>query len=332
MNHDMSDSPSISVIIPAYNRADTIGPVIESVICQSIPVSEIIVIDDGSTDGTGSVVRKVFAGHHGWSGRLLLLEQANGGKSSALNLALPEATSEWIAFNDSDDLWLPEKLEKQFQALARFPQCKVCFTDTLFGYRGSTTTLTIAGIKLPDAAGVMEKLPLLLAGRASGIMMQTLVVHADVMRAFGGFDTRLTVSQDTDFLFRLSLLAHFCYINEPLVLLDREAERSDKLTRLHPTSNPSRLEEDALMHAKWKSLAPPNDAELAASLHERHLSMLSALSNSHLLAGDRTSAVHCMKMAYAESESVKWIMKWILLKFFPRLAAVVVRRRIALKG
>ncbi len=332
MNNDMSDTPSISVIIPAYNRADTIGPVIESVIRQSLAVSEIMVIDDGSTDGTGDAVRKTFTEHRAWPGRLVLLEQANGGKSSALNLALPAAASEWIAFNDSDDLWLPEKLEKQFQALARFPQCKVCFTDTLFGYQGTTTTLAIAGIKPHAAAGVMENLPLLLAGRASGIMMQTLVVQAAVMRAFGGFDTRLTVSQDTDLLFRLSLLAQFCYVNEPLVLLDREEARSDKLTRRHPTSNPTRLEEDAMMHAKWKSLAPPGDTELARALHERHMSMLSALSNSHLLAGDRAKAGRCMKMAYAESGSPKWIMKWSLLKFFPRFAAKVVRRRIALKG
>lgn len=332
MNHKMCDTPSISVIIPAYNRAETIGPVIESVIRQSFPVSEIIVVDDGSNDGTCDAVRKTFAKHRDWPGRLVLMEKANGGKSSALNLALPAATSDWIAFNDSDDLWLPEKLERQFQTLSRFPQCKVCFTDTLFGYHGTTTTLALAGIKPHDAAGVMENLPLLLARRASGIMMQTLVVHADIMRAFGRFDTRLTVSQDTDLLFRLSLLAQFCYVNEPLVLLDREEARCDKLTRRHPTSHPARLEEDAMMHAKWKSLAPTGDAELARALKRRHLSMLSALSNSHLVAGNRIKAESCMKMAYAESRAPKWIMKWTLLKFFPRCAAMVVRGGIALKG
>lgn len=328
----MSMPPSVSVIIPAYNRADTIGPVIDSVIRQSFPVSEIIVIDDGSTDGTGDAICRAFEEHCSWPGRLIHLVKPNGGKSSALNQALPIASSEWIAFNDSDDLWLPEKLEKQFQTLARFPQCMVCFTDTLFGYHGTTTTLALAGIKPPDAAGVMENLPLLLAARSSGIMMQTLVVHADVMRAFGEFDTRLTVSQDTDLLFRLSLITEFCYVNEPLVLLDREEERTDKLTRRHPTSNPARLEEDVLMHEKWKSLVPSARAELAAAVHERHLSMLSALSNSHLLAGDRSKAEHCMRMAYAESGAPKWFIKWILLRIYPQLAATAVRCRIRRNG
>ena len=331
-SHDMNASPSVSTIIPAYNRADTVGPVIESVIRQTHPVAEIIVIDDGSTDGTGEIIRRTFDNHRSWPGRLVHLKKPNGGKSSALNQAMPEASSEWIALNDSDDLWLPEKLEKQFHALARFPQCKVCFTDTLFGYRGTTTTLALAGIKPTDDVGVMDNLPLLLAKRSSGIMMQTLVVHSDIMRAFGAFDTRLTVSQDVDLLFRLSLLARFCYVNEPLVLLDREAARTDKLTRRHPISNPSRLEEDAMMHAKWKSLAPSGDSEMARTLHQRHLSMLSSLSNSYLLTGDQTNAERCMKMAYAESGSPKWIMKWGLLKFFPQLARKVVQSRIIVRG
>lgn len=324
----MNDSPSISVIIPAYNRADTIGPVIESVIRQTQPVSEIIVIDDGSTDGTDEAIRLVFEENRSWPGRLVHLGKPNGGKSSALNQAMPEATSEWIAFNDSDDLWLPDKLEKQFRALARFTHCKVCFTDTLFGYQGSTTTLAIAGIKPKDAVGVMKELPLLLARRASGIMMQTLVVHAGVMRAFGAFDTRLTVSHDTDLLFRLSLLAEFCYVNEPLVLLDREETRTDKLTRRHPTSNPARLEEDAVMHAKWISLAPSADSVLIRALHVRRLSMLSALSNSHLLAGDHAGAARCMKTACAEGRSPKWFMKWCLVKHFPQFANKLVQSRL----
>lgn len=328
MKHDMNDSPSVSVIIPAYNRADTIGPVIESVIRQTQPVSEIIVIDDGSTDGTGDVIRRTFDEHRPWPGRLVHLEKPNGGKSSALNQALPEAGSQWIAFNDSDDLWLPDKLEKQFRALARFPHCKVCFTDTLFGYRGTTTTLAIAGIKPQDGVGVMKDMPLLLARRSSGIMMQTLVVHSGVMREFGTFDTRLTVSQDTDLLFRLSLLAEFCYVNEPLVLLDREEARTDKLTRRHPTSNPARLEEDAVMHAKWKALAPAGDSTLTRALHDRHLSMLSALSNSHLLAGDHTASARCMKTACVEGRSPKWFMKWCLVRHFPHIAKKLVQSRL----
>jgi glycosyltransferase involved in cell wall biosynthesis len=328
IDYHMSHIPSVTVIIPAYNRADTIAPVITSVIRQTHPVSEIIVIDDGSTDGTDAVIRRSFRENHTWPGRLVHLSKPNGGKSSALNMALPNASSEWIAFNDSDDLWLPDKLEKQFKTLERFPHCKACFTDTLFGYQGTTTTLAIAGIKPLDDAGIMKNLPLLLASRSSGIMMQTLMVHSEVMRAFGSFDTRLTVSQDTDLLFRLSLLTDFCYVNEPLVLLDREESRTNKLTRSHPTSNPARLEEDAEMHAKWKCMASSAEPALIQALHRRHISMLSALSNSYLLCGDHANAVRCMKLAYDVGRSPKLQLKWWLMRFLPGLTKRLIQAEI----
>ena len=323
----MSNKPSVSVIIPAYNRAETIGPVISSVINQTFPVSEIIVIDDGSTDGTDSAIREVIEANSRWEDRMTHLKQPNGGKSSALNLGLPHAQSEWIAFNDSDDLWKSDKLEKQFMAIDRFPHCKVCFTDTLYGYQGTTTTLEIAGIKPRDNMGVMKDMPLLLASRASGIMMQTLVVHSGIIKDFGEFDTRLTVSQDTDLLFRLSLLADFCYVNEPLVLLDREESRTDKLTRRHPTIKPARMKEDLHMHSKWKSLADPADTRLMRVLNDRYLSMLSALSNSYALEGDFQNAEKYIKMAHVESKSVKYGAKWLMTKFFPGLTRSLIQSR-----
>jgi glycosyltransferase involved in cell wall biosynthesis len=328
----MTANPSVSVIIPTYNRAETIGPVIASVINQTLPVSEIVIIDDGSTDGTDAAINEVFRENSQWKDRLTHLKQPNGGKSSALNLGLPHAHSDWIAFNDSDDLWKTDKLEKQFKAIDRFPHCKGCFTDTLYGYDGTTTTLEIAGIKPQDDVGVMEDLTLLLASRASGIMMQTLVVHSEIMRAFGSFDTRLTVSQDTDLMFRLSLLTDFCYVSEPLVLLDREVSRTDKLTRRHPTSNPARLKEDLLMHAKWKSFVEHGDTGLIRVLNARYLAMLSALSNSYSLARDYQNADECMRRAFAESKSVKFGAKWLMMKLFPKLTRAMIESRLRHNG
>ena len=104
----MTASPSVSIVIPAYNRADSIVAAIESVLRQTWTDFELIVVDDGSTDGTVAAARRID------DPRLRLTEgRVNRGAAAARNLGAAEARGGWIAFQDSDDEWLPEKLEKQ---------------------------------------------------------------------------------------------------------------------------------------------------------------------------------------------------------------------------
>ena len=91
---------SVSVIIPAYQSASTIINAIESILAQIIPVTEIIVIDDGSTDNLGKVLEN-------YQGKIILLKQVNRGAASARNNGIKHATGDIIAFLDADDLWLP---------------------------------------------------------------------------------------------------------------------------------------------------------------------------------------------------------------------------------
>ena len=106
----------VSVVVPTYNRAELIQEAIESVLRQTTPVHEIIVVDDGSTDSTCELVRS-------YGDRVVLLRHDRRGPAAARNRGLARATGDWIAFLDSDDVWTPTKLEKQLQYLDRHPEC-----------------------------------------------------------------------------------------------------------------------------------------------------------------------------------------------------------------
>jgi glycosyltransferase involved in cell wall biosynthesis len=114
--------PAVSVIIPAYNGARWLRGCLESVLRQTYSPHEIIVVDDGSTDQTQDVLRP-FAAH------LVLLTQQRGGIGAARNRALARASGDFLAFLDQDDLWHPDKLEKQVRHALDHPEVAVIYTD-----------------------------------------------------------------------------------------------------------------------------------------------------------------------------------------------------------
>lgn len=121
----MPKMPKVSVIIPTFNRADYLPAAINSVLCQTYTDFEIIVADDGSTDGTERVIGEQFGD------RLVYLSKPNAGPASARNLGISAARGEYIAFLDSDDLWLPEKLAVQTKFMDEHPDTGLSFTWAL---------------------------------------------------------------------------------------------------------------------------------------------------------------------------------------------------------
>ena len=120
----MSD-PLVSVIIPTYNRADTIGEAIDSVIEQTYSEIEIIVIDDGSRDNTSQILEN-------YGDKIRVVHQANSGVSASRNRGIKIAVGEFLAFLDSDDLWLPTKLSRQIDMLKRTDSSiPCCICDTI---------------------------------------------------------------------------------------------------------------------------------------------------------------------------------------------------------
>ena len=115
-------NPGISVIIPSYNRAHAISRALDSVVLQTLPAEEIIVVDDGSNDHSGQIIKEKYP-------HIRLLSQQHKGVSAARNLGITKAKGAWIALLDSDDVWLPNKLALQYTALMNDRTCKVAHTN-----------------------------------------------------------------------------------------------------------------------------------------------------------------------------------------------------------
>ena len=208
-------SPSVSVVIPAWNRAASIVAAIDSVLAQSWRDFELIVVDDGSTDGTLAAAAAVA------DPRLRLVPAPhNLGAAGARNLGATQARGAWIAFQDSDDEWLPRKLEKQMARLLAPGAAYVggyCGLLTL-GWLDDAPGDRLRLRYVPDAAispadgDILG--PLLMRNMIS---TQTLVVRRDRFHDLGGFDPDTTPIEDWDFVIRLAQTGPIAFVDEPLV-------------------------------------------------------------------------------------------------------------------
>lgn len=301
--------PLVSVIVPTYNRAAFLADTLGSVFRQSVEVHEVLLVDDGSTDDTERVVRDLLASHALWRGRLRYVRQANQGKSAALNAGLKLATGDWIAFNDSDDRWLPEKLELQFKALEQFRTAAACFTDARY-VNNPRETQTVFELALPDRTspfGIKHDVASLYSVSSPGIYMQTMLVQRDVMRACGEFDTSMRMAMDTDFSFRLALITPMCYVNLPLVEVDRTEPRTIGLTTEFPLNGVDRLHAHERMVTKWIAMTSASHPGLRGQLKNRLSRAQSALANQYLLRSDFATARSILTRA-AQQNPRAWLL------------------------
>lgn len=170
--------PRVSVVVPTYNRGHLIGQALDSVLAQTYRNFEVIVVDDGSTDDTLSVLAR-------YGDRIRVISQPNWGQggSYARNAGIHEATGEFIAFLDSDDLWLPEKLERQIAVLDADPNLAWVYSDSE-AFDGDTGRLVLrqsVNHRLYEG-DVLEKLFV-----ENFIASITLVVHRTVFEQVGDF-------------------------------------------------------------------------------------------------------------------------------------------------
>jgi glycosyltransferase involved in cell wall biosynthesis len=181
--------PAVSVVIPTYNRAATVVEAVESALAQTVAPAEVIVVDDGSTDGT----RERLAPY---AGRIVYLRQENKGVSAARNAGVGAATGELIAFLDSDDVWHPRKLEVQLHYLLEHPETALvgaaAFTDSGRNWPG-----------LPEGAPPASRLRLAEIVLRSPFPTSAVVVRKSCLDAVGDFDTGLRNSEDRDLYIRV---------------------------------------------------------------------------------------------------------------------------------
>ena len=216
----MSD---ISVIIPTYNRDKFILECVQSVLAQTLPAREIIIVDDGSTDATYNILRDLgFNSITTHKSVLRYFSQQNRGVSSARNLGIKEARSEYIALLDSDDLWLKSKLDRQIRAFQNDKQStRLCHTDEIWIRNGVRVN---QHKKHKKYGGNVFKNCLKLCC----ISPSSAMIHKSVFTDFGFFDEDLPACEDYDFWLRYSAKEDVNFVNEPLII--KKGGHSDQLS------------------------------------------------------------------------------------------------------
>jgi glycosyltransferase involved in cell wall biosynthesis len=195
---------TVSVVIPAYNAARFIEAAVDSVLAQSFQDIEVLVVDDGSTDETEALVSR-------YGSKIRYLRQNNGGVAAARNRGIEESDGRYVAFLDSDDAWLPKKLEHQITALERARECRACYS-AIAVCTESLIPLTIQrswrrGSALQD---------LLLLGNVIG-SPSSVLCDRRLFSAIGSFDPNLSQCADWDMWVRMATVTEFVYLDEPLV-------------------------------------------------------------------------------------------------------------------
>lgn len=266
--------PDVSVVIPAYNAARTLGETLDSVVGQTFGDFEVILIDDGSTDGTATVAAA--------SGdpRVRVIRTANNGVSNARNLGIAQSKGELIAFLDADDLWEPDKLERQVALLKARPDIGICVTGAI---RVDALSRPIAPMPLFEHSDDYTR-DLLLHSNIAGCTCSG-VVRRGLLQAVGGFEPGLQYCEDWSLWIRLSLRTEFGVIADPLVRV-----------RVHDgntSGNPYLLERDTFraLDSFFATAASAPYAPLRAMVYGTQWMMC---AGSYLHKGHLIRAVRCL--------------------------------------
>jgi glycosyltransferase involved in cell wall biosynthesis len=200
--------PIVSVIIPTYNRAHLVGRAIRSVLDQTYQDFELIVVDDASTDNTNEVIK----GFNDPRIRYIRHEQNRGG-GAARNTGIKAAQGDYIAFQDSDDEWLPRKLEIQIQVFSNAPNgVGVVYTDMWRIFEGRKMYWPSPPIMPED--GIIYKKAL---DRVFGIGIVSALIRKKCLNKVGVFDESLSRLIDFELFIRLTKYYYFIHIDKPLV-------------------------------------------------------------------------------------------------------------------
>jgi len=194
----------ISVVIPTYNRIALVERAIDSVLRQSIKPFDIIVVDDGSDDGTSEMIQKKYRS-------INLVQQQNSGVSAARNNGIKHAKGDWISLLDSDDEWTEKKLENQANKLIKNPDYHFCHTNEIWIRNG----VRVNQKKRHQKYGgyIFDKcLDICRISPSSTLFKKNILEHV------GWFDTQLPVCEDYDLWLRITADYKILFVDEPLII------------------------------------------------------------------------------------------------------------------
>jgi len=255
----------VTVVVPAYNAERFIEACLRSILSQTHTVAEVLVVNDGSTDSTEEIAA-------GIGEPVRVLTQENAGVSVARNLGLREASAPFVAFCDADDLWSPEKLERQMAVLASHPSASAAFSGAMEVDDALETLGVIPCPSLPDIS--ISDLLFHRRGEIPPQISSTLVARKGRLEKAGGWDPDLSDAADWDMALRLRRLGPFVGPCDPLIKY-----------RVHPGSMSAgtrlRAVDARRLFAKHLAAAAPEDRpEIRAAWGRNTLVLAASLARS----------------------------------------------------
>ena len=208
---DRSQSPVVSVIIATYNRKRYLQQAIDSVLGQTYHNIELIVVDDGSTDGTRDFI------HEHYENRLNYIYQANQGRSAARNTGLSAATGKYIAFLDSDDRWLPEKLARQVAFMEQYPEFGLTHTfSKVITENGEPNLAATQEWHLDYLRTVKRGYSYEALTQYCLMFLSTVIIRTDLVARVGFMDNSIPAFEDWDWYLRAALVTSIGILQEDL--------------------------------------------------------------------------------------------------------------------
>jgi glycosyltransferase involved in cell wall biosynthesis len=279
-------TPAVSVIIPVYNGTNYLREAIDSVFAQTFADYELNIVDDGSTDGTWTLIQS-------YGERVRGFQKPNGGVASALNLGIANARGTWIAWLSHDDLFLPTKLEKQLSFLRRSPEFKACYTDYFVGDSAGKIVRAVETPWYPRAQALRA-----LFGR-SYIGGSTMLIERACFDAVGPFSEKWRSTQDTEMWLRMLRRFEIGRVPEKLAIERVHGAQGSQKTDV------MRAETQAMYADFFDSVGVEGlFPDRRQYLHDRH-----ALARALTWFGD-TMAAHRRWFEFAEKQYRRSVTLW----------------------
>jgi len=287
----MESSPLVSVVIPNYNYGRYLAQAIESVLGQSYPNVEVLVVDDGSMDDSSAVLQR-------YAHRVRWFQQQRQGVSAARNCGIRESRGEFIAFLDADDVWHPQKLARQMAQITHPAIGLVCCGLQCIDTEGRLLGISVAG----RSGNVLKEIALLRWPGAPGLG-STAVIRKACFDRIGMFDVELSTSADWDLWRRLSCHYDTAMVHESLVSY-----------RVHHVSMHRNVDlfKCDMLRAFTRMFADPDAAEIHPLRRQCYGHLYLVLSGSYFHAGQWGKS-----LAYALRSLLIWPPSLLYLLTFP---------------
>lgn len=309
--------PRISVIVPTYNRCGVISDAIDSILAQTYKVFEIIIVDDGSTDGTRRILER-------YGDNIKYIYQDNEGVSAARNRGIKAASGEWLAFLDSDDIWKASKIEAQINVL-RASSASVCLGGHEDDF-GDVHIDFLPDLVLGEWRYVEQAIDLVIR-KNQHPLIQSALVKKDLIQKLGCFDQTLRVAEDTRLIYRIALSTGIAYINDSLFVLRRNRRTSGLSDDIAPRIALIRYQCYAMVQSEVYWHLVPSNYKLARLVGANIGYFLSRQSEIHSVLKEYKAARRLAIEGVKFASDLRTLIRCLVLIVAPGFLGIVYSRK-----